>query len=124
MKRVDFDPNGERNPQNRGKSRYERISWDEALELVAGELKRVKETYGGSAISGITSSHHNWGIVGYKMGPFARFMNMHGVHPGARQPGQLGRLALGRHAYLRLLLAPGHARALRHAVATRCRTRR
>jgi trimethylamine-N-oxide reductase (cytochrome c) len=76
MKRVDFDPNGERNPQNRGKSGYERISWDEALDLVAGELKRVKETYGGSAISGITSSHHNWGIVGYKMGPFARFMNL------------------------------------------------
>jgi anaerobic selenocysteine-containing dehydrogenase len=76
MKRVDFDPNGERNPQNRGKSRYERISWDEASNLVASELMRVKDTYGGSAISGITSSHHNWGIVGYKMGPFARFMNM------------------------------------------------
>ena len=26
MKRVDFDPNGERNPQNRGKSGYVRIS--------------------------------------------------------------------------------------------------
>jgi molybdopterin guanine dinucleotide-containing S/N-oxide reductase-like protein len=76
MKRVDFDPNGERNPQNRGKSGYERISWDEALTLVAGELKRVKDTYGGSAISGLTSSHHNWGIVGYKMGPFLRFMNL------------------------------------------------
>ncbi len=76
MKRVDFDPNGERNPQNRGKSGYERISWDEALAIVAGEIKRVKDTYGGSAISGLTSSHHNWGIVGYKMGPFARFMNM------------------------------------------------
>ena len=76
MKRVDFDPDGERNPQNRGKSRYERISWDEASNIVAGEIMRVKETYGGSAISGITSSHHNWGIVGYKMGPFARFMNM------------------------------------------------
>ena len=76
MKRVDFDPNGERNPQNRGKSPYQRISWDEALDIVAGELKRVKDTYGGSAISGMTSSHHNWGIVGYKMGPFARFMNM------------------------------------------------
>ena len=76
MKRVDFDPNGERNPQNRGKSPYERISWDEAATLVASELTRVKETYGGSAISGITSSHHNWGIVGYKMGPFARFLNM------------------------------------------------
>lgn len=76
MKRVDFDPQGQRNPQNRGKSGYERISWDEALDLVAGELKRVKDTYGGSAISGMTSSHHNWGIVGYKMGPFARFMNL------------------------------------------------
>ncbi|MFH0730345.1 MAG: molybdopterin-dependent oxidoreductase [Pseudomonadota bacterium] len=76
MKRIDFDPNGERNPRNRGKSPYVRISWDEALSIVAGEIKRVKDTHGGSAISGLTSSHHNWGIVGYKMGPFARFMNM------------------------------------------------
>ena len=75
MKRVDFDPNGERNPQNRGKSAYERISWDEALDIVSGEITRVKKTYGSSAISGMTSSHHNWGIVGYKMGPFMRFMN-------------------------------------------------
>ena len=29
-----------------------------------------------SAITGLTSSHHNWGIVGYKMGPFPRFMDM------------------------------------------------
>jgi molybdopterin guanine dinucleotide-containing S/N-oxide reductase-like protein len=76
MKRVDFDPKGERNPQNRGKSPYVRISWDEALDIVSGEIKRVKDTYGGSAISGLTSSHHNWGIVGYKMGPFPRFMNL------------------------------------------------
>ena len=75
MKRVDFDPDGERNPQNRGKSAYERISWDEALDIVSGEIARVKKTYGSSAISGMTSSHHNWGIVGYKMGPFMRFMN-------------------------------------------------
>src|SRR5205823_2860894 len=33
MKRVDFDPSGERNPQNRGKSGYVRISWEEALDL-------------------------------------------------------------------------------------------
>ena len=26
----------------------------------------------------MTSSHHNWGIVGYKMGPFYRFLNMLG----------------------------------------------
>jgi trimethylamine-N-oxide reductase (cytochrome c) len=76
MKRVDFDPKGARNPQNRGKSGYVRISWDEALEIVSSEIKRITETYGGSAITGITSSHHNWGIVGYKMGPFHRFMGM------------------------------------------------
>lgn len=76
MKRVDFDPNGERNPQNRGISGYERISWDEALDIVSGEIKRLTDTYGGAAITGLTSSHHNWGIVGYKMGPFTRFMGM------------------------------------------------
>ena len=43
MKRVDFDPNGERNPQNRGISGYERISWDEALDIVAGEIRRMKK---------------------------------------------------------------------------------
>ena len=42
MKRVDFDPNGERNPQNRGISGYVRISWDEALDIVASEIKRQK----------------------------------------------------------------------------------
>jgi len=76
LKRVDFDPNGERNPQNRGKSGYERISWDEALDIVAGEIKRIQAAYGEHAITGLTSSHHNWGVVGYKMGPFYRFMNM------------------------------------------------
>lgn len=76
LKRVDFDPNGERNPQNRGKSGYERISWEEALDIVSGEMKRLIDTYGGSSITGMTSSHHNWGVVGYKMGPFSRFMNM------------------------------------------------
>ncbi|MEM2146828.1 MAG: molybdopterin-dependent oxidoreductase, partial [Candidatus Jordarchaeaceae archaeon] len=34
MKRLDFDPEGKRNPQNRGKSGYERISWKEALDII------------------------------------------------------------------------------------------
>jgi len=41
MKRVDWDPKGNRNPQNRGKSGYERISWDEAATLIADEINRV-----------------------------------------------------------------------------------
>ncbi|MCL2402455.1 MAG: molybdopterin-dependent oxidoreductase, partial [Oscillospiraceae bacterium] len=50
LKRVDWDPKGERNPQNRGKSKYVRISWDEAAQIVADELVRVKETYGPEAV--------------------------------------------------------------------------
>ena len=50
MKRVDWDPNGERNTQNRGKSLYKRISWDEATDLVAAELRRVGREYGPEAV--------------------------------------------------------------------------
>lgn len=46
LKRVDWDPNGERNPQNRGISKYERISWDEATTIVANEIKRIHDAYG------------------------------------------------------------------------------
>jgi molybdopterin guanine dinucleotide-containing S/N-oxide reductase-like protein len=50
MKRVDFDVAGERNVQNRGVSKFVRISWDEALDIVIGEMLRVKEKYGPTAI--------------------------------------------------------------------------
>jgi trimethylamine-N-oxide reductase (cytochrome c) len=46
MKRVDWDPNGERNPQNRGSSKFERISWDEATDIIASEIRRVHKEYG------------------------------------------------------------------------------
>ena len=50
LKRVDWDPNGERNPQNRGRSKFVRISWDEAANIIANEIKRVHKTYGPLAI--------------------------------------------------------------------------
>lgn len=77
-KRIDFDPKGKKNPQNRGKSGYERISWDEALDIVADEIKRIRQTYGPAAITGCTSSHHNYGLLFYKQGPFGRFFRMLG----------------------------------------------
>ncbi len=75
MKRVDFDPNGERNPQNRGVSGYERISWDEALDIVAAEIKRVRREHGKGAILSGSGSHHLWGWIGYWLSTHRRFMN-------------------------------------------------
>ncbi len=46
LKRVDWDPNGERNPQNRGKSKFQRISWDEATDIVASEIRRIHKEDG------------------------------------------------------------------------------
>ncbi len=86
LKRVNFDPNGARNPESRGKAGYQRISWDQALDIVAGEIKRVQAAYGPSAVSGCTSSHHNWGLVGYKMSAFARFFNLIGYTPVLDNP--------------------------------------
>ncbi|HJV00704.1 MAG TPA: molybdopterin-dependent oxidoreductase, partial [Burkholderiaceae bacterium] len=84
MKRVDFDVNGERNIANRGISDYVRISWDEALDIVSGEIKRMKRQYGPGAMAIYQSSHHSWGNVGYYLSSLLRFGNLIGftrVHP-------------------------------------------
>jgi len=86
MKRVDFDPNGERNPQNRGTSSYERISWDEATDIVTNEIKRVKQTYGPGAILNGSGSHHTWGVLGYWLSARNRFFNSIGFTPVASNP--------------------------------------
>ena len=53
LKRVDWEPGGDPakiNPQNRGKSKFVRISWDEAATIIADEIKRVTAGYGARAI--------------------------------------------------------------------------
>jgi len=86
MKRVDFDPNGQRNCQNRGLSGYERISWDEATDIVAKEIKRVKRDYGPGAILNGSGSHHTWGILGYWLSARIRFFNSIGFTPVVHNP--------------------------------------
>ncbi len=86
MKRVDFDPNGERNTQNRGKSGYERISWDEALDIVAGEIKRAKRLHGPGAMAVSHGSHHTWGNIGYYLSALYRFRNAVGHTPVHHNP--------------------------------------
>jgi trimethylamine-N-oxide reductase (cytochrome c) len=71
MKRVDFDPSGApgstgpggRNPQNRGTSKYVRISWKEALDIVSAEMLRVKEKYGPTSIFYQSDQHGETKVV-------------------------------------------------------------
>jgi molybdopterin guanine dinucleotide-containing S/N-oxide reductase-like protein len=86
LKRVDFDPDGERNSQNRGKSGYVRISWDEALDIVAKEINRQKRVHGPGSITFPMSSHHQWGNVGYYLSTLTRFANLIGFTRVAANP--------------------------------------
>ena len=78
LKRVDFNLDGDRNPEHRGKSDYERISWDEALDILTAEVTRIHTTYGPGAILSTPSSHHNWGNIGYRHSTYFRFMGILG----------------------------------------------
>jgi anaerobic dimethyl sulfoxide reductase subunit A len=49
MKRKNWAPGGG-NKELRGRDEWVRITWDEALNTVASEIKRIKETYGNEAI--------------------------------------------------------------------------
>ncbi len=50
MKRKNWNPGDGGKRELRGKDEWVRISWEEALDHVVAELKRVKETYGNKAI--------------------------------------------------------------------------
>ena len=76
LKRVDFDPKGDRKTENRGKSGYERISWDEALDILTDEIKRIHRTWGPGSVMSTVSSHHNWGNIGYRFSAYFRFIDI------------------------------------------------
>ena len=61
LKRVDWEPGGDPdkiNAQNRGKSKFVRISWDEACEIVLSEVKRIKEKYGQLSVMAVGEDGH------------------------------------------------------------------
>ena len=99
LKRVDWDPNGERNPQNRGVSKYKRISWDEATDLIVAEIRRVIRQYGPTAILSQSDGHGETKIVHDAHGCNQRLLELLGGFTlQTRNTGQLGRLVLGRQA--------------------------
>ena len=78
MKRVDWDPSGERNTQNRGKSKYVRISWDEATDLIAAEIRRIHKEYGPLAILAQGDGHGECKTIHTPHGHQARLLEMMG----------------------------------------------
>ena len=86
LKRVDFDPNGERNIHKRGESGYEPISWDEALDMVAAEMIRLKREVRPGRHADHPGSHHLWGNVGYRFSAYNRFMNLVGFTYAEHNP--------------------------------------
>ena len=80
MLREDFDVNSkDRKTQNRGVSKYKRISWDQALDILVAEIQRAHRTYGPGSVIATASSHHNWGNIGYRHSSFFRFMGILGA---------------------------------------------
>ncbi|MDJ1650334.1 MULTISPECIES: molybdopterin-dependent oxidoreductase [Gordonibacter] len=87
LKRVDWDPQGERHPETRGISGYERISWDEAAQICADEIARVIDTYGCSAVFCQGDGHGETKIIGGGHGCNTRLMDVLGGYTcQARQP--------------------------------------
>ena len=78
LKRVDFDPNGERNIENRGKSKFVRISWKEALDTIESEIRRIKDKYGTTAILYQSDQHGENKVVHGPHGCGRKFLRLLG----------------------------------------------
>ncbi|MEM4007442.1 MAG: molybdopterin-dependent oxidoreductase, partial [Nitrososphaerota archaeon] len=71
LKRVDFDPAAppdKRNQQNRGVTGFIRITWNEALDIIEKEIKRIKETYGLYSILVFADGHGQNGAIHFVHG--------------------------------------------------------
>jgi anaerobic selenocysteine-containing dehydrogenase len=78
LKRVDWDPDGNRNVENRGKSSYVRISWDEAVEIIVSEIKRVRGKYGPEAILTQADGHGEGKVIHTAHGSAVKLLEMLG----------------------------------------------
>ena len=66
------------NSDKRGQEPFVEVPWDEALDLVAGELKRVKEKYSNKAIFGGSYGWSSAGRFHHAQSQVKRFLNCYG----------------------------------------------
>ncbi|MFX1525597.1 MAG: molybdopterin-dependent oxidoreductase [Promethearchaeota archaeon] len=83
-----YHPNRLKYPMHRigerGEGKFERISWDEALEIVANKMKEIKEKYGNSSIllvpgAGNQGMLHGVTAVGLMLTQFGGYTRMWGI---------------------------------------------
>ncbi len=77
----------------RGEGKFERISWEEALDTIAAKLKEVKEKYGNEAIyynyatgqiaGGIDNTYKGVGPIARMMHLFGGYVNFYGTYSTA-----------------------------------------
>lgn len=77
MKRKHWEPGGGKK-ELRGRDEWVRISWDEALDTVAKEMKRIKEKYGNKAFLSIRSGEPTVRLLS----AFGGFVDGWGEHSG------------------------------------------
>jgi molybdopterin guanine dinucleotide-containing S/N-oxide reductase-like protein len=73
MKRVGWAPGGMSNTSNRGKGEFVRITWNEAFDTVANEIKRINEKYGPSGKMAFNCTHWCGGYLHHNTG-FSRYV--------------------------------------------------
>ncbi|WP_165050950.1 MULTISPECIES: molybdopterin-dependent oxidoreductase [unclassified Adlercreutzia] len=91
LKRVDWEPGGDPekiNAHNRGRSKFKRISWDEAIQIIHDEIQRMYDTYGPSGILAIGEDGHKESkVVHYAGGNHMRLLrNLGGFVREVRTP--------------------------------------
>ncbi|VFR48175.1 Trimethylamine-N-oxide reductase (Cytochrome c) [plant metagenome] len=74
----------------RGQDAYVEVPWDEALDLAAGELARVRSAHGNGAIFGGSYGWSSAGRFHHAQGQLHRFLNAFGGYVASRDSYSLG----------------------------------
>lgn len=88
MKRKNWEPGGKNiNGELRGIDEWERISWDDALDMIASEIKRIKEAYGNKSFLAPSTVDERGGVLaGYVLNAYGGCTNCWGSSSAGTWP--------------------------------------